>query len=148
MAKFSFRLQSVLNLKDGLEKQQKNNFAVAKRRLDDEEEKLEGLYHRLADYEEEGRKLRKKTLMLQDILDNEVYIVRVKEFIEDQKVAVRMAEQRLEEEREKLVEIMKERKTYERLREKAFDEFLEEEKHSEAVQNDEHNSYVYGIKEA
>ena len=67
--------------------------------------------------------------------------------IEDQKVALKLAEQKLEEERLKLVEAMKEKKMYERLREKAYDTYLEEEKHDEGVINDEHNSYVYGTKE-
>lgn len=148
MAKFSFRLQSVLNLKTALENQQKNAFAAARKRLDDEEEKLNMLYLRLEDYEEEGRNLRENVLSVQDLLDNQVYITRIKEYIDEQILAVKMAENRLEEERLKLVEMMKERKTYERLREKAFEQFLEEEKHSENIENDEHNSYVYSVKEA
>lgn len=148
MAKFNFRLQSVLNLKKSLENQQRNVFAAQRKALSDEEEKLEKLYVRLSDYEEEGRKLRESVLNIQDLLDNEVYLVRVKEYIALQKEEVRKASEKLEEERLKLIEMMKERKMYERLREKAFDEFIEEEKHSEAVSNDEHNSYVYGIKEA
>ena len=148
MAKFSFRLQSILNLKLRLEEQQRNAFSQAKRRLDEEIEKLDGLYVRLSDYEAEGCRMREDTLKLQDILDNEEAIMRMKEFIEDQKAQVRLYEMRLEEERKKLVDLMQERKMYERLREKAFDAYLEEEKHIEGVENDEHNSYVYGVKEA
>ena len=146
MAKFSFRLQSVLNLKVRLEEQQRNNFSAARKRLDDEEEKLKALYERKDFYEEEGRAMRDKVLNIQDILDNETAIIRVKEYIDEQKAQVRLAEKRLEEERVKLVEMMKERKMYERLREKAFEEYLEEEKHDEGVVNDEHNSFVYGAK--
>ena len=43
MARFVFRLQSVLNIKLRLEEQQKLSFAAARRRLDDEELKLAGL---------------------------------------------------------------------------------------------------------
>lgn len=148
MAKFVFRLQSVLNLKISLENQQKNVFAAARKRLNDEEEKLEILLGRLAEYEKEGRKLRSKSLFIRDILDNQNAISTMKDYIEDQRAQVRLAEKILENERVKLVEMIKERKTYERLREKAFDEYLESEKHSEDVENDEHNSYVYGVKEA
>lgn len=148
MAKFSFRLQSVLNLKIRLEEQQRNAFSQAKRRLDEEEEKLRLLMLRLDEYEEEGRAMREKSLNVRDILENGEAIVRVKEFIEDQKAQVRLYERKLEEERLKLVEMIKERKMYERLREKAFEEFMESEKHDEAVANDEHNSYVYGKKDA
>ena len=147
MARFVFRLQSVLNLKTRLEEQQRNAFAAARRRVDEEEEKLNNLYGRLSFYEDEGRAMLSDTLHIRDIIDNENAIVIVKAYIEDQKVALSLAEQKLEEEREKLVEAMKEKKMYERLREKAFETYLEEEKHDEGVINDEHNSYVYGTKE-
>lgn len=146
MAKFSFRLQSILNLKLRLEDQQRNVFAAAKRALDEEEDKLNMLYVRLSSYEEEGRRLRDKTLVVRDLIDNEHAISLVKDYIEDQKAQVRLAEARLEEERLKLVEMIKERQTYEKLREKAFEEFLEAQKHEEGVANDEHNSFVYKVR--
>lgn len=146
MAKFVFRLQSVLNLKVRLEEQQRLSFAAARKRLNDEEERLEALHEREAFYEEEGRKMREKSIVIQDILDNEVALVRIREYIADQVLRVKRAETLLEEERLKLVEAMKERKTYEKLRENAFDEYLREEAHTEAVENDEHNSFVYGQK--
>lgn len=147
MARFVFRLQSVLNIKLRLEEQQKLAFAAARRRLNDEEEKLESLKNRKAGYEEEGRLLRGKTLNVQDILDNEEAIVRIKEYIRDQEYEVRRAEEALEEERKRLEDAMRERKTYEKLKEQALDEFMAEEKHTEAVENDEHNSYVYGKRQ-
>jgi len=148
VAKFSFRLQSVLNLKIRLEEQQRNVFAAAKKRLDEEEEKLNHLEGRLFGYEEDGRRMRESSLHIQDIIENEEAILRVKEYIEEQKAQVKLCEMQLEQEREKLVKMMQERKTYERLREKAFEEYLEDEKHAEGVLSDEHNSYVYGMKEA
>ena len=144
MAKFQFRMQSVLNLKIRLEEQQKNAFAAAKRRLDEEIENLSKLYARKEGYEEEGRKMREETLSVNDILENETAIVRMKEYIDEQTKRVMECERQLEEERVKMVEMMQERKTYERLREKAFEQFLEDEKHEEGVINDEHNSFVYG----
>lgn len=145
MAKFKFRLQSVLNIKIRLEDQQRNVFAQTSKRLQDEEEKLNDLFGRQEFYREEGRKLRNKSLNIQDIIENQTALERIKEYIEEQQANVKLWEMKLEEERVKLVEMMKERKTYEKLREKAFEEFLEEEKHSESVSNDERNSYVYGI---
>ena len=147
MARFVFRLQSVLNLKTRLEEQQRNAFAAARRRVDEEEEKLNNLYGRLDYYQEEGRGMLHDSLHVREIIENEHAISTVKDFIEDQKLAVKRAEELLEIERLKLVDAIKERKTYERLREKAYDEYIEEEKHDEAVVNDEHNSYVYGMKE-
>lgn len=143
MAKFSFRLQSILNLKLRLEEQQKNAFAAARHALDEEEEKLNMLYSRLYSYEDEGRRLRDENLVIRDLIDNEHAIALVKDYIEDQKAQVRLAEMKLEEERLKLVEMIKERQTYEKLREKAFEDYIESEKHEEGIINDEHNSFVY-----
>lgn len=147
MAKFVFRLQSVLNIKSRLEEQQRLNFASTRKRLDEEEEKLNKLCSRRDFYEEEGKKLREKTLVVTEILENEEAIVRIKEYISDQTLRVKEAEDNLELERRKLVEAMKEKKTYEKLRENAFDEFLKESSHTEAVENDEHNSFVYGRRQ-
>ena len=145
MARFVFRLQSVLNLKTRLEELQRNSFAAARRRVDEEEEKLNMLYGRLSFYEEKGRGMLTDALHVRDIIENEHAISIVKEFIEDQKIEVKKAEELLEVERLKLVEAIKDRKTYERLREKAYDEYVEEEKREEGIVNDEHNSYVYGL---
>ncbi|MCQ2523925.1 MAG: flagellar export protein FliJ [Lachnospiraceae bacterium] len=146
MAKFVFRLQSVLNLKARLEEQQRLSFAAARKRLDEEEEKLQALYVRLEGYEDEARNMRHNALVVRDILETETSIIRVKEYIDEQKAQVRLREMQLEEEREKLVVTMQERQMYEKLREKAFDEFVSEQNHAEGVENDEHNSYVYGQK--
>ena len=148
MARFRFRLQSVLDIKLRLEEQQRNAFAAANKRLQEENDKLDELYARKESLEEEGRRLRDSTLKIQDIIENEEAIARIKDFIEDQKAQVRLWEMKVEEERVKLVDMITERKMYERLREKAFDDFLEEEKHSEGVENDEHNSFVYGTNSA
>lgn len=145
MARFVFRLQSVLNLKTRLEELQRNSFAAAKRRVDEEEEKLNHLYGRLSFYEEMGRGMLVDSLHVRDIIDNEHAISTVKDYIEEQKIEVRKAEELLEVERLKLVEAIKDRKTYERLREKAYDDYLEDEKRDEGIVNDEHNSYVYGL---
>lgn len=143
MAKFSFRLQGILNLKTRLENQQRNVFSQAKKRLDEEEEKLKRLKTRKAEYEEEGRELRDKTLNVLDLLENGNAIERMNEYIDEQTARVIMAEKEVEKERDKLVEMMQERKMYERLRERALEEYFENEKHEEGVINDEHNSFVY-----
>lgn len=146
MARFNFRLQNILNLKVRLENQQKLSFAAAQKKLNEEEEKLEALYVRKTEYEDEARELRASKLNVADILESETAIVRIMEYIDEQKAQVRLCEQKVEKEREKLVEAMRERKTYERLREKAFEEFMSEQNHAEGVENDEHNSFVYGQK--
>lgn len=53
MAKFIYRMQNILNLKLKLEEQQKMEFAAARKRLDEEEDKLHLLFRRKEGYEEE-----------------------------------------------------------------------------------------------
>ena len=59
---------------------------------------------------------------------------------------VEEAKQLLETAREKLAEVMQERKVQENLKEKAFEEFLLEEKRQESKEIDQLTSYTYGQK--
>jgi flagellar FliJ protein len=145
MAKFIFRMQSILNIKHKLEEQAKMEFAQARRRLDEEEARLAALFQRKEDYLEEGRRLRGDKLHVQDIKDNKNFILTIDGYIDLQRLAVRQAEADLETARIKLNEAIKERKTYERLREKAFEEFIKEENAREAKEVDELTSYKHAV---
>ena len=68
------------------------------------------------------------------------------ELIKAQILQVRLAQRNLENARERLQEVMTDRKTHERLKEKAFDAFLEEEKLAESKEIDQLTSYLYGSK--
>lgn len=144
MSKFVYRMQNILNLKYKLEEQAKAEFAVARKHLDTEQEKLDMLYRRKTAYEEEGRGLREDSLNVRDILDNRNAISQMKAFIELQKLEVSKAEAQLEEKRQKLQEVRQERKVQEKLREKAFEAFVKEENSRESKEVDELTSYTYG----
>ncbi len=144
MSKFIYRMQSILNLKYKMEEQAKMEFAAARMRLDEEEEKLRYLFERKASYEEEGRRLREHNLNVQDILDNKNAILQMGDYIVNQKIEVRRAEDELERKRQKLQDVMQERKVQEKLREKAFEEFIKEENSAESKEVDELTSYTYG----
>ena len=144
MSRFVYRMQNILNLKYKLEDQAKMEFAAARRRLTEEEEKLELLYRRKDSYEEEGRRLREDALAVMDILENRNAILQMEDFIELQKLEVAKAEDALEIERQKLQEVMQERKVQEKLREKAFEAFVKEENAKESKEIDELVSYTYG----
>lgn len=146
MSKFIYRMQNILNLKLKLEEQQKMEFAAARKRLDEEDEKLELLFGRKAGYEEEGRRLREDSLNVQDIRDNRNAILQMDDYIAYQKVQVSKAEAELEKERQKLKEAMQERKIQEKLRENAFEVFMKEENAREGKEVDELVSYTYGQK--
>lgn len=147
MAKFVYRMQSILNIKEKMESQARNDFARARRHLNEEEEKLQNLMDRKAFYEQQGRELQKSGLNVRDILDNRGAIERMKEFITLQKKAVVTAQAQLEDARQKLQDAVQEKKTQERLKEKAFEEFVREENAKESKEIDELVSYTYGQKE-
>lgn len=146
MGKFLYRMQSVLNIKVKMETLAKQDFAAAMAEVNREQEKLETLKLRKAGYEEKARGLLSSTLSVQDILENNNAILRMDEFIEAQEKRVQDAQRKLEKERVKLSEAMKERKIQENLREKAFEEFMREENRGENLVTDELTSYRYSRK--
>lgn len=148
MAKFIYRMQSILDIKVKMEEQARMEFGAARIRLDEEEEKLNHLIHRKAAYEEEGRRLRKDALKVFEILENRQAIERMDELILLQKDAVIRAERVLDEARMKLQTAMQESKTQEKLKERAFEDFVKELSAQEAKEVDELTSYTYGQKKA
>ncbi len=146
MAKFKYRMQSILEVKKKLEEQAKNEFAAARAALNEEEDKLEQLKKRKEAYEDEGRALREDTLNIMDIIENKEALLRMDEFIADQQLNVKRAEERIEEARLALQTAMQESKTQEKLREKAFEQFMKDENARESKEIDELVSYTYGRK--
>ncbi len=144
MAKFRYRMQSILDIKYQLETQAKMEVGKAQMRLNEEQEKLQGLIDRKAAYLEEGRRMRKKALSVNDLRDNRNAVLIMDELIAVQEFEVLKAEEVVEKARAKLTEIMQERKMHEKLKEKALLQFLEEEKAAEAKVVDELTSYTYG----
>ncbi len=146
MAKFRYKMQSILDVKLKMETQAKQEFALAKLALDEEEEKLEALFQRKRGYEEEAERLLTGGLHVQDIRENKAALIKMDEYIKEQKVRIQIAEAAVERARLKLQEVMRERKTQETLREKAFEEFMREENRKESKEIDELTSYTYGQK--
>lgn len=147
MARFRYKLQSILNIKLKMEDQAKQAFSVARLRLDEEEEKLAQLQDRKRSYEEETRGLLSGSLNVREIESSQNAILTMDHFIADQQVQVDRAAGQLEAARERMRVAMQERKTQEKLRENAFDEFLREENRAEMKVIDELTSYTYGQKQ-
>lgn len=57
MAKFTYKMQNILDIKYKLETQAKTSFSIAAAKLNKEEEKLEGLVQRKNAYEIRAREL-------------------------------------------------------------------------------------------
>ena len=146
MAKFVYRMQNILNLKEKLESQEKIAFSLANQRLLEEQDKLSALMIRKADYEAQLKEMTQGTLAIRDIKICKESINAMKSKIRDQLIEVSRAQKELEIARRRLDEIMKERKTHEKLREKAFENFKEEIKAEESKENDQLVSFTYHNK--
>lgn len=144
MAKFAYRMQSILNIQYQLENQAKMELGRAQMRLMEEEEKLQELIRRKEAYLEEGRRMRSASLSVNDLRDNRNAMLIMDGMIEEQRNQVALAEQVVEAARRKLQEIMQERKMHEKLKEKAFEQFMREENAAEGKAVDELTSYTYG----
>ena len=148
MARFRYRMQSILDLKYKTEGQAKTEFGIAQRALNDEIDKLNALYARKEAYFQEGRAMREsQALPVQEIMVNDAFLERMDDMIEQQIKNVQYAESVVEEKREILTREVQERKMQERLRERAYEQYLADEKAAEFKENDERSAFVYGQKE-
>ena len=144
MAKFSYRMQNILDIKYKMESQAKALYASSRARLNEEQARLEKLFAGKKRLEDSYRKKAQGRLNVRELMDARNAINYQKELIKDQLVKVRVAEKNLEAAKSRLSEVMKERKTHEKLREKAFEGFLEELSAQEKKEIDELVSYKYG----
>jgi flagellar FliJ protein len=146
MARFVFSMQNLLNIKEKLETQEKNNFSQANLRLMEAQEKLAQLQYRLEATEESLRETVRSLADLQEVrrLENAVEVIKM--YRQQQKLVVLQREKEVEVARQRLNDAMRERKTFEKLREKAFKAFMEEESRAEQKEVDELVSYRYGTR--
>ncbi len=143
MAKFIYKLQSVLNIKLKVEEQAKNEYAIAKNYLDQENDKLTCIISRKASYEEKLRGQVEHILNIKDINLCRQAIKTLEYHIEEQQRNVKLAEKKLERARVHMNHAMIERKTHEKLKENAFEEFMMELNHEENKETDELVCYKY-----
>ena len=140
MAKFRYSLQNILNIKEKMETQAKQEFGTAQAALNVEIEHLERLKARRREYEAQSAGLLNGKLDLRAIEENKEALLKMDSIVATQTIRVEKAKENVE------AEAMKERKMHETLREKAFEAFLQEENHAESKAIDELTSYTYGQK--
>lgn len=147
MAKFSYKMQNILDIKYKLETQAKTSFSIAAAELNKEEEKLTGLKQRKLTYEARAKELVSSRLDVHEIKVNCGAIENMTGAIRGQTLAVHVAQRNLENARRHLQDIMTERKTHEILKEKAFDEFKIELEKEESKVVDELVSFTHNRTE-
>ena len=70
MAKFAYRMQSILDIKLKMENQAKIAYGIANKKLTEEQEKLRVILERRAAYEEEAKELVSGTIDVRKIREN------------------------------------------------------------------------------
>lgn len=143
MAKFIYRLQNILDIKNKMENQAKSAYSAARQKLNEEQKKLEDMLAHKKELENVYRELATGILNPQEMLDTRKAIDYQRERIKGQLVEIRVAEKNFEMARIRLDEAVKDRKTHEKLREKAFEEFLVELSQEENKEIDQLVSYRF-----
>ena len=143
MAKFVYKMQSILNIKYKLEEQEKSKYRLAHQKYLESLDVLEEFKRRKKSYENQYKELMHGKL---DVLElnfckKSIDVWKEKIFFQEQVVNKRLDDENRA--RESLNEVMKERKIYEKLREKAFENFLLELNEEEKKEIDELVSYTY-----
>jgi len=147
MAKFRYRMQNILDVKEKLETQARNEFAIAAAVVAEEEEKLAALNKRQEEYINHLKEIQQGNLDFQDIKDTTQAIESMKYHIGLQENVLAKAESVLEMRRVELANAMLEVKTHEKLKEKEFNQFKAEEAAKESKEIDELVSYRFGQSE-
>jgi len=139
MAKFIYKMQSLLNIKEKLEEQAKTAYGLAKATLNEEEAKLAELVARKNQYVEQKRIEMSAAINVHELTQLEHAIKSMEYKIAEQILVVRQAEKNVMLAQAKLENAMKERKIQEKLREHALEQFKKE---MEATEQQEINELV------
>ena len=132
MAKFVYRMQNILNIKQKLETQAKMTYSLANQKYLEQQKILQEYMVRRVGYEQHWKKLMQGNLNLQEVEHARADVNAMKTIVRRQMVA-----------RNRLKTVMQERKVQEKLREKAFEEFKQELAEAETKEIDELVSYTY-----
>lgn len=146
MAVYKYKLQGILNIKEKLENQAKQDFANANLKLLEEEEILANIIKRKEEYLEEGKRLRMSVIDPVAIEKNKLAVEVLEDEREKQEREVTLARKNVEVQRKKMMDARTETKTFERLKEKDFEEFMSLEGKKESKEIDELNSFRFAEK--
>lgn len=143
MAKFVYRMQNILNIKQKLETQAQMAYSVANQKYLDEQKVLQQYLIRRVGYEKKLKEAVQGNLDLDEVAHARANVNDMKTIVRRQMMNVHTAEKEMEDARAALNEVMQERKVQEKLREKAFEEFKQELAAAETKEIDELVSYTY-----
>ncbi len=148
MAKFIYRMQSILDIKYKLEDQAKQHYMEVQNRLNEAMGQLEALNVRKEAYFNTYRKLLSEKLDVLEIEACKSAILIMDDYIAQQQSKIHQIEQELEQAMQAMSEAVKERKIHEKLKEKQFEIFLQELNEEEIKEIDQLVSYQYNNRDA
>lgn len=143
MAKFVYRMQNILNIKQKLETQAQMAYSIANQKYLEEQKVLQQYLIRRVGYEKQLKEAMQGDLNLQEVAHARAHVNDMKTIVRRQMMQVHTAEKAMEDARVALNEVMQDRKVQEKLREKAFEEFKQELAATETKEIDELVSYTY-----
>ncbi|MCM1178748.1 MAG: flagellar export protein FliJ [Clostridium sp.] len=147
MAKFIYRMQSILDIKYKLEEQAKQHYMEVRNRLNEALDELDALLARKEAYFHTYRKLLSEKLDVLEIETCKNSILIMDGYIEQQQIKIREIEQELDQAMHAMSEAMKERKIHEKLKENQFEVFLQELNQEELKEIDQLVSYQYNNRD-
>ena len=130
---YKFSLEPVLKYRKLLEEDLQKDFAVLKRQLLDERERLSTFEQVRDRFSGELQQKQVKSISVSDILLYTDYLQQVSKEIKKQSKRILEAEKSVDQKREELVGAMKNRKTIDRLREKGLKSHVQELSKKEQV---------------
>jgi flagellar FliJ protein len=134
-------MNSLLNLREQLEKDTKNRMAVAMSKLRDEQEKLEHILLEKDAVAEELNRSSSAGITVGNIRRFNAYISHLREKAYTQEDVVKQRTKYADKIREELIKAMQEKKILKKLRERQYAEFLKTVSRKEQVAVDELISY-------
>ena len=146
MAVYKYKMQGVLDIKEKLETQAKQEFANANIKLMEEEALLEEIRKRKNGYIDEGVRLRMEIIDPVSIEINKRAVEVMEEEEPKQEREVAVARKNVDAARRKMMDARTETKIYEKLKENDFKEFMIEEGKAESKEIDELNSFRFSEK--
>ena len=148
MAKFVFRLQSYLGVKEQLEEQKKSEYGQAMKRLEEERQRKRVFEQELEENLYNFKKILATLIVPVEIRRYNSRIELLKVWIVEQEERIKAAERYVDEKRFELVEAMKERKALETVKERNYEEYMKDEQRAEQVVVDGVVSYQYAGRRA
>ena len=139
-------MQNILDIKMKLESQAKITYSTANQKYLEEQKKLQEIMLRRAGYEKALKEAMIGTIDVRQVSRARSDVNAIKTIMRRQMSEVHKAQRALEDARNALNEIIKERKTHEKLKEKSFEQFKEELKAEESKEIDQLVSFTYNDK--